>query len=374
MKQSRLNQLMTVVFATILLMITTACGITNAQTNPTPEPTSPPVSVPSNTSSPTQLAPTRTRTRVSSPVPNSPTPVTVPSPVSSPTRIAQAPTRRPTQRPTERPTNSAASNDPVIVGAGDIALCGSKGAEATAKLLDAIPGTVFTLGDNAYPSGTAEQFAQCYDPAWGRHKARTRPVPGNHDYVTPGAAGYFGYFGESAGAPTKGYYSYDVGAWHIIVLNSEIDAQPDSAQVQWLRADLAAHPTRCTLAMWHKPLFSSGPHGQDGSGDKTRAFWDVLYEQGADVILNGHDHTYERFALQTPDGAPDQARGIREFVAGTGGSVPYVFTHVMPNSEFRRAGVFGVLKLTLHASSYDWEFIPIVGAGLLRDRGSADCH
>lgn len=370
MKQFKLGVVIAAVFGALLLGLMTACGVSNAPAVPTLEASSTPIVTPTNTVSPTKIVPTRTPTHTPSPLPKSPTPSAIPTVIPSHTATNIPPRAELTRAPVE----NVVSADPVIVGAGDIAICGNKGAEATAKLLDTIPGTVFTLGDNAYPSGTAEQFAQCYDPAWGRHKARTRPVPGNHDYVTPGAAGYFGYFGASAGDAAKGYYSYDEGAWHVIVLNSEIDAQPGSAQVEWLRADLAAYPTRCTLAMWHEPLFSSGPHGQDGSGDKTRAFWEVLYEQGADVILNGHDHTYERFAPQTPNGAPDKARGIREFVVGTGGSVPYVFTHVTPNSEFRRAGVFGVLKLTLHASSYDWEFIPIVGAGLLRDQGSAECH
>jgi 3',5'-cyclic AMP phosphodiesterase CpdA len=261
----------------------------------------------------------------------------------------------------------------VLVGAGDIALCNGEGDQATARLLDAIPGTVFTLGDNVYSSGTPEEFANCYDPSWGRHKARTRPVPGNHDYATRGAAGYYNYFGASAGEPGKGYYSYDLGAWHIIVLNSEIDAGPASAQVGWLRADLAAHPARCTLAMWHKPLFSSGPHGDDGTGAPTRSFWDALYEFGADVVLGGHDHDYERFAPQAPDGSPDPARGIRQFVAGTGGASPYYFTNIKPNSEIRLTGLNGVLKLTLHEGSYDWEFIPAVGLPI-NDAGTGECH
>jgi hypothetical protein len=261
----------------------------------------------------------------------------------------------------------------VIVGAGDIADCGSKGDEATAQLIETIPGTVFTLGDDAYPSGALKQFQDCYEPSWGRFKARTHPIPGNHEYVTGGARGYFEYFGASAGDPSTGYYSYDVGAWHILALNSEIDTGAASPQIQWLGADLRQHPAQCTLAMFHRPLFSSGPHGYDGSGNKTRALWDVLYENNADVILNGHDHDYERFAPQDPTGKADAARGIREIVAGTGGAIPYFFGKIKPNSEVHFAGEFGVLKLTLHPTSYDWQFIPVL-ANLPGDSGHGDCH
>jgi 3',5'-cyclic AMP phosphodiesterase CpdA len=257
----------------------------------------------------------------------------------------------------------------VFVGAGDIAYCGSAGAEATAQLLDQIEGTVFTLGDNAYESGTAAQFRDCYDPTWGRHKARTRPAPGNHDYVTPGAAAYFDYFGESAGPERRGYYSFELGAWHIISLNSQIDAGPDSAQAQWLAADLAAHPAACTLAYWHRPLFSSGSvHGND---PYMRPIWEILARAGADVVVSGHEHLYERFAPQTADGVADP-QGIRQFISGAGGASLYGIGQVQPNSEARGVGVFGVLKLKLHAASYDWEFVP-VESGAFSDAGSAEC-
>jgi hypothetical protein len=239
--------------------------------------------------------------------------------------------------------------------------------------LEKIPGTVFTLGDNVYQRGTTDEFRDCYDPSWGKLKARTRPVPGNHDYATAGARGYFGYFGASAGDPSTGYYSYDLGAWHVIVLNSEVDTGANSAQVNWLREDMAQHPSPCTVAMFHRPLFSSGPHGRDGSGDKTRALWDVLYENNADVILNGHDHDYERFAAQTPGGVRDESRGIRQFVVGTGGASPYFFGEPHPNSEKRITGPFGVLKLTLHPKSYDWEFVSITPL-LFSDSGTGQCH
>jgi len=258
--------------------------------------------------------------------------------------------------------------DPVLVGAGDIADCSGVQDEATAKLLDSIDGTVFTAGDNAYDSGTATQFRDCYGPTWGRHKARTRPAPGNHDYNTSGAAPYYSYFGDNAGPAGRGYYSYDLGAWHIVSLNSEIDAGATSAQAQWLRDDLAAHPTTCTLAYWHKPVFSSGEHG---NLSQMQAIWQILIQVGADVVVNGHDHDYERFAPQDANGKATP-NGIREFVAGTGGRSLRGFGSTKPNSEVRNSSSFGVLKLTLHASSYDWEFAPIAGQ-TFRDSGSAAC-
>jgi len=262
----------------------------------------------------------------------------------------------------------AQTGDPVFVGAGDITNCNRAQDESTAQLLDNIAGTVFTLGDNAYPDGTLTQFNNCYGPTWGRHKNRTKPSLGNHDYHTAGAAGYFDYFGIAAGDRTKGYYSYNLGAWHIIVLNSEITQSAGSPQENWLRADLAANPKVCTLAYWHKPRFSSGQHGNiPGS----QALWQALYDYGADVVLNGHDHTYERFAPQNPNGQADP-RGIREFVVGTGGAALYSFTSNQPNSEVRNNTTWGVLKLTLHSTSYDWQFIPIAGQ-TFTDSGSANC-
>ncbi|HEX9872657.1 MAG TPA: metallophosphoesterase [Candidatus Tectomicrobia bacterium] len=270
----------------------------------------------------------------------------------------------------------AQAGDPVLVGAGDITSCGQDRDEATAQLLDGIASTVFTLGDNAYPDGTLAEFTDCYGPTWGRHKDRTRPSPGNHDYHTAGAAGYYTYFGTAASpretnctSDCQGYYSYDLGAWHIIVLNSEIERGAGSAQEQWLRADLAANQRTCTLAYWHKPRFSSGQHGNATS---VQAFWQALYEYGADVVLNGHDHTYERFAPQNPDGQADPTRGIREFVVGTGGASLYSFPAIQANSEVRDNTTWGVLKLTLHATSYDWQFVPIAGQ-TFSDAGSANC-
>ena len=261
----------------------------------------------------------------------------------------------------------------VLVGAGDIASCASTGDEETADLLDSIEGTVVALGDNVYESGTASEYADCYDPSWGRHKGRTKPAPGNHDYLTPHATGYYGYFGAAAGDPTMGYYSYDLGAWHIIVLNSQCkavvgDCVRDGEEVQWLRADLAAHSQTCTLAYWHHPRFSSGLNGSDVYVDE---FWQALYEYHADVVLGGHDHDYERFAPQDPSGNADP-RGIRQFVVGTGGGSHISIVSPIANSEVRDDETYGVLQLTLHPKSYDWQFIPVAGS-TFADSGSGAC-
>lgn len=272
------------------------------------------------------------------------------------------------------PGDSTPSGDPVLVGAGDIASSGD-GDSATADLLDGIPGTVFTAGDDAYPSGRAADFAAFYEPTWGRHKARTRPVPGNHEYRTRGAAGYFGYFGAAAGDPDKGYYSYDLGAWHVVALNSNCrevgGCDAGSPQERWLRADLAASAKPCTLAYWHHPRFTSGAdHAPDTSvGPLVRA----LYDNDAEVVVTGHNHQYERFAPMDPRGRLDEARGIRHFVAGTGGAAFYRFGTILPNSEVRDNGTFGVLKFTLHKDSYTWEFVPEAG-GTFTDSGTTSCH
>ena len=268
-----------------------------------------------------------------------------------------------------------AGQDPVLVGAGDIASClDLSGAIATAKLLDSIPGVVFTAGDNAYESGTADEFRNCYQPTWGRHKDRTRPSAGNHEFHSYGATPYFDYFGANAGSPTQGYYSYELGTWHIIVLNSECvevgGCQQGSREEKWLISDLAAHPSRCILSYWHKPLFSSGAkHGND---PEMRAFWIDLYKYKATVVINGHDHDYERFAPQDPDGKPN-SQGIREFVAGTGGRNHRPFAAPLPTSEVRNADTFGVLKITLHPNAYEWEFIPEAGK-TFRDSGADSCR
>jgi Calcineurin-like phosphoesterase len=216
------------------------------------------------------------------------------------------------------PLDAGPDVEAVLVGAGDIGWCGVEGrSDQTATLLDGIPGTVFTVGDNAYMTGSAENFRRCYEPTWGRHKGRTRPIPGNHEYETPGASDYFAYFGTNAGMPGMGYYSYQLGAWQIFALNTEVPVSAGSAQLAWLRAELTVRPTRCALAYFHEPLFGSGTNGSD---PKMREAWRVMYELGVDVVLSGHNHSYERFAPQDPDGRFDPERGIRQFVAGTGGA------------------------------------------------------
>ncbi len=257
----------------------------------------------------------------------------------------------------------------VLAGAGDIGMCGVPGAEATAQLLDRIAGTIFTVGDNAYPSGTQADFRNCYDPAWGRHRERTRPTPGNHDYETPGAAPYFAYFGANAGPPGLGYYTYTAGSWQVIALNSEIDVSAASPQVQWLRSTLQQGRAFCTVAYWHRPLFNSGHHG--GSPD-LRAVWRVLHEFGAEVVIGGHEHLYERFAPQTPDGVRDVERGIRQFIVGTGGAPLTPAGAGRANSEII-GSAWGVLVLTLNDGRYQWEFRPAAGAGF-SDTGVGDCH
>jgi hypothetical protein len=281
-----------------------------------------------------------------------------------------SPSPTPPPSPSPPPPPPVTGGIETLVGAGDIGWCGVPGAELTAGLLDQIGGTVITLGDNAYLSASAKDYAECYDPWWGRHKGRTRPVPGNHEYETPGAAGYFSYFGASAGTPGQGYYSYRRGAWQIVALNSEISAFPGSPQLEWLRSELAANPTRCTLAYFHTPVFGSG---SNGGNPHMQATWAVLYGAGADVILNGHNHSYERFAPQDPDGRPDAARGIRQFTVGTGGAPLTSMPNAAANSEVRNNSTWGVLKLTLLADGYDWEFVPVPG-GAFTDRGTATCH
>ncbi|MER7762360.1 DNRLRE domain-containing protein [Streptomyces sp. NPDC097619] len=276
----------------------------------------------------------------------------------------------PTPSPSPSGSTPPPSGDPVLVGAGDIATSGS-GDSVTADLLDGIPGTVFTLGDNAYPNGTASDFSTYYEPTWGRHKARTRPVPGNHDYLTSGASAYYTYFGSNAGPSGRGYYSYDLGAWHVVALNSETSMAAGSAQEQWLRADLAANTKQCTVALWHKPRWtSSSSHAGDPS---TGPLVKALYDYDAEVVLTGHNHQYERFAPQNPSGQLDTARGLRQFVAGMGGASLYGFGTIQPNSEARNNNTFGVLKLTLRSGSYDWQFVPEAGK-TYNDSGTGTCH
>lgn len=271
------------------------------------------------------------------------------------------------------PSASASADDPVLVGAGDIGDCDTTGDTATARLIEGIEGTVFTAGDNAYPEGRATDFRDCYDPTWGPFKDRTRPAPGNHDWVTKDLKGYLDYFGTAATTDGDPWYSYDLGTWHVVVLDSMCGETggcgKGSDQGKWLAADLAASDARCTLAIWHHPRFSSGAHGND---DGVATFWQALYAAGADVVINGHDHDYERFKPQDPAGREDRVRGIREFVVGTGGAELRPFEDAKRNSELRVAVSHGVLKLVLHADSYEWRFIPT--GGDFSDSGSAHCH
>ena len=265
--------------------------------------------------------------------------------------------------PAATPTQSA--EDIVFVGAGDISMCSNDNDELTAELLDSIPGTVFTTGDNAYSVGSIQQFMDCYDPTWGRHKDRTYPIPGNHDYDTQDASGYYQYFNN-----IEPYYAYNLGNWRIYALNSEIGVEEDSKQVAWLKADLAENPRQCVLAYWHRPRWSSG--STHGNSRRMQTFWKIFYDAGAELVLNGHEHSYERFKPMDAEGLADP-QGLREFVVGTGGGSLYQFGPALPTTEVRNNTTYGVLKLTLHANSYDWEFIP-VGGSTFTDRGSTECH
>jgi hypothetical protein len=274
------------------------------------------------------------------------------------------------------PPGPDATAEPSVTlsGAGDIASCERDQDEATAALLADVPGFVFTAGDNAYGQGTPAQFANCYDPGWGAQRARTFPALGNHDGETAGAAGYFDYFGARAGDPRAGWYALDLGTWRLIVLNSTCaDAGgcgKDTDQGRWLEAELEANPMDCTLAIWHQPRWSTGHHGPTPG---VAPFWGVLYAAGVDLVVNAHDHDYERFAPVDPSGDADPERGIRQIVAGTGGAALRPFEEEDPNSEVRQASTHGVLRLDLHRGSYDWQFLPVEG-GDFTDQGSGTCH
>jgi hypothetical protein len=277
----------------------------------------------------------------------------------------------PSPVPTSPPSSSPGVSYPpaFLVGAGDIADCKLPGSEATARLLDRFGGTVFTAGDNAYPTGSATDYRNCYHPTWGRHLDRTQPIPGNHEYEQANAAPYFQYFGARAGAQGLGFYSFDLGAWHVVALNSEVAMGTGSPQQGWLRDDLGATNRKCAVAIIHRPLFSSGEHGNNVD---TRSLWSTLYDFGVEVVISGHDHLYERFAPQAPDGRTDPLKGIRQFVVGTGGSGLRGFMAPKSNSE-ARGSVWGVLAMTLLDGSYTWEFVPVEGASF-RDGGTGTCH
>jgi hypothetical protein len=267
-----------------------------------------------------------------------------------------------------------------LVGAGDIASCSYDRDKATADVLANVSGTVFTLGDNVYPDGTAAQFLNCYHPTWGVEKARTQPSVGNHEYHTPDASGYFGYFGARAGDPARGYYSYKRGSWRVVALNSNCSevggCGGSSPQGKWLKQVLTNYPSRCTLAYFHHPLFASTGAAEPA----VRPFWNILYSHNADVILSGHAHYYERFAPQRPDGTKDLSGGIREFVVGTGGAPPVnpmtkprAANSIVDSEKSPGVTAYGVLRLRLSAGSYAWKFLPIAGESFT-DSGTGQCH
>jgi hypothetical protein len=275
-----------------------------------------------------------------------------------------------------------ANNDKgvTIYAAGDIADCrkfapaDTPAAETAAIISKGLRrdknAVVLTVGDHTYPVGLLSEFNDCYDKTWGKFKERTYPAPGNHEYYTPEAVGYYSYFSDANDPTRRSYYSVEVGKWHVVSLNSNLRDSAYATQLTWLKNDLAKHPSKCTLAYWHHPLFSSGGHGNNNFMKET---WKALEAANADVILSGHDHDYERFAPQDVDGKRDDAHGIREFIVGTGGAyLTPIFLH-KANSEIVNNHTFGVLKLTLKANSYEWEFIPVAGS-TFTDHGKGECH
>ncbi len=270
----------------------------------------------------------------------------------------------------------------VLVGAGDIASCKDlSGAEATAKIIDSTPGEVFAAGDLAYEKGTAEEFKNCYDKTWGRFKNRTHPAPGNHEfYGSKDGSPYFDYWGARAGEREKGYYSFDLGEWHIISLNTNCAAPglggcgPGSPQDLWLQKDLAEHSKSCIAAFGHHALYSSGVLKSHAIHPELRQLWQDLYKARADIVINGHEHSYERFAPQDPYANRDDKNGIREFVVGTGGRDHDPLGFPIANSEVRNADTFGVLKLSLSPGKYQWEFVPAAAENAFTDSGEGTCH
>ena len=267
-----------------------------------------------------------------------------------------------------------------IYAAGDIAECraatiaDTMAARTAALIATALAADstaqVLTLGDNAYQNGSADDYARCYEPTWGRFKQRTLPSPGNHEYRTPSASGYFDYFAALAGPQRRGYYSVEIGAWHVVSLNSNLTGAAQQAQLDWLKADLAAHQDGCALAFWHHPVFSSGSHGNNAV---MRDAWRMLAAAGTDLVLSGHDHDYERFAPQDVDGNIDQQRGVRQFVVGSGGARLSPLLGHRPNSDAADNTTYGVIRLKLKQTGYDWDFLPVAG-GTFQDHGSATCH
>ncbi len=280
----------------------------------------------------------------------------------------------PAQQPAAASQGSVAPSV-TLLAAGDIASCDNNGDENSAEVLRANPGVpILALGDLAYPDGTTENFRDCFGPSWGQFKSRIRPIPGNHEYYSTNAAPYYAYFGSAAGpstnAASRGYYSFDLGEWHIVALNSEQDFGADGAQMRWFKADLAANQNQCVLAFWHKPRFTASEEYSDIL--EVDAFWRFAAASGVDIVLNGHDHGYQRFTPMNADGQPSPG-GLREFVVGTGGRDAHdLYPHPRREAGFSETGFGGVLQLTLSAAGYAWEFLPIAGA-TFADSGSARC-
>lgn len=269
------------------------------------------------------------------------------------------------------PIGTAWARAPVIVAAGDIA-CGDQPCESQRRTTALIgwlrPRAVLTLGDNQYPDGALSDYRSSYHPTWGRFRGKTLPTPGNHEYHTSGARGYFDYFGSRARRGSGGWYSFDLGRWHLLSINTGGGA-PSEHRLRWVRRNLARDGSRCELAYWHHPRFSSGrDHGSDS---RMRELWEVLYRAGVDVVLNGHEHNYERFALLDPSGHPAR-RGIREFVVGTGGAKLYSLGNPIRGSQRRIDDRYGVLSMSLRRSSYEWRFVAVGRTTL--DKGRQRCH
>ncbi|MFN8186215.1 MAG: metallophosphoesterase [Gaiellales bacterium] len=279
----------------------------------------------------------------------------------------------------DEPPPASPSESATLLAAGDIAECESDGDEQTAELLAARPdATIATLGDNAYDHGTLEEFERCFDPSWGRFRDRMRPSTGNHDHRTTDAAGYAAYFGEAGGPFDRYYYAYELGSWQVVVLNSDCwrigGCEEDDPQARWLADELERSSARCTVAYWHRPPFSSGRYGDAEATERVRPLWRILHRAGVEVLLTGHEHSYERFAPMDGEGRSDDDRGVRLFVVGTGGSNLREFKNPpLETTEARSGDTWGVLELTLRAGAYDWEFLP-VGDGDFRDAGSGTCH
>ena len=282
----------------------------------------------------------------------------------------------PTDTPVGPPPSAPAlppigTGSAVITAIGDVGWCGSQGMTRVARLLQSLSGTLILAGDLAYMRGRIDEYRNCFDPEFGRFRGRFRPVPGNHEYEDAGANGYFTYFGEAAGPGRLGYYSYRAGPWHILMLNSEDPGgvAPSSAQYAWVRQELRTNPARCTLAVWHRPFASSGPNGPE---PRMRDLWQLLIDHQAEFVISAHDHFYERFGPMDSGYAADKDRGVRQFIAGSGGAPLYRAVNRFPNSE-RIVEAFGVLKMTLQPGVYEWEFIDATTNALV-DNGRGECH